>query len=642
MIPVATEEIKISGNLAGKKILMQLDPNSTKHLIGILTDLYSDAERAVIREYSTNAADSHNEAGQTRPIEVTTPSALDANFRVQDWGIGMGLDDIEHTFSQYGPSTKRESNDQTGMLGLGSKSALTMVPQFFVNSVKNGLKIQAVVYRGDDEQSIMEIVDTRATDDHNGVEIVIPMKSSAGFITKINEFFQHWKPGTVLVDGKPPKLPNGLKIVDDSLWIVPQAELYHAQSDVIVMGNVAYPVESNRLHFSTYRKNATFVFFVEMGAIMFTPSREQLHYTERTLTTVRELGKMLPVQIRTKIQEDVELASTAAEAVKSLLEWDSLIGFDKAGFVWQGQKIEWTWAVKHKLYSLDRSRNQISRTSYAELTALLKPDKLVITGFNGADTSTSITKRQRDKMREYINQTNNRIRQVHIFDQFPGSPWTDDIATVDWSVVNAVTMPKRTYTRGTSNGGYETLHAGYQKKVTQFTKKHIAWASRTEYLSVAEMERLFPDTEFVILPANRVNRFERLYPKAKHIRKLAVEQYMRQVKLLTKDQLLRRGMSAQEISFFRVFDGQQVDDLEFARMVQLSGVQDVSGIDRLRNMMYPDTKALAMVHRLDPPRFDWKTRYPLLNERWYGVSYLDDVVLYINAKFAQLKKEGKL
>ena len=38
---------------------MTFDENSIAHLMSVLTDLYSDKELAVIREYSTNALDAH-------------------------------------------------------------------------------------------------------------------------------------------------------------------------------------------------------------------------------------------------------------------------------------------------------------------------------------------------------------------------------------------------------------------------------------------------------------------------------------------------------------------------------------------------------------------------------------------------------
>src|SRR5687767_10437021 len=108
-----------SGDLGGQKVAMGFDPNSLAHLMSVLTDLYSDPVGAIVREYSTNALDSHVEAaayvsalqvldthnelkhfdpryleGGMPPIEVSIPSTFSPFFKVVDHGIGLSVDDI--------------------------------------------------------------------------------------------------------------------------------------------------------------------------------------------------------------------------------------------------------------------------------------------------------------------------------------------------------------------------------------------------------------------------------------------------------------------------------------------------------------------------------------------------------------------
>jgi sensor histidine kinase regulating citrate/malate metabolism len=104
-----------TGELGGVKHAMSFDENSVAHLMSVLTDLYSDPELAVIREYSTNALDSHIAAGVDRPIEITLPNGLSPFFKIRDYGTGMDASDIETIYSKYGASTKRESDTQVGM-----------------------------------------------------------------------------------------------------------------------------------------------------------------------------------------------------------------------------------------------------------------------------------------------------------------------------------------------------------------------------------------------------------------------------------------------------------------------------------------------------------------------------------------------
>src|SRR5260370_1451580 len=91
----------------------------------LLTDTYPHPIGAVVREYATNALDSHIEAGNESPIEVTLPHSGNLNYTVTDHGVGLSLDDIEKVFVLYGASTKRETDAQTGSMGIGCKAGLS-------------------------------------------------------------------------------------------------------------------------------------------------------------------------------------------------------------------------------------------------------------------------------------------------------------------------------------------------------------------------------------------------------------------------------------------------------------------------------------------------------------------------------------
>ena len=125
MIPTKKEDITLTTTVEGESIRMRIDEDATEHIIALLTDLYSDPEAAIIREVSTNALDSHIAARQTKPVLVSTPTALSPIFRVQDFGLGLDADDFRNIYSLYGRSTKTDTNEQVGSLGLGCKSPLT-------------------------------------------------------------------------------------------------------------------------------------------------------------------------------------------------------------------------------------------------------------------------------------------------------------------------------------------------------------------------------------------------------------------------------------------------------------------------------------------------------------------------------------
>src|SRR4029077_7352887 len=94
------------------------------HIMTILRDtLYSDKILAIMREYGANAWDANREAGRGQePIEVTIPARGAPTLVIRDHGPGLSRDDIKKVYTQYGASTKRDSDLAVGMLGIGSKS----------------------------------------------------------------------------------------------------------------------------------------------------------------------------------------------------------------------------------------------------------------------------------------------------------------------------------------------------------------------------------------------------------------------------------------------------------------------------------------------------------------------------------------
>ena len=283
MIPSSTG-IKRSSTFTGQSIEMSIDTNSLAHIMSVLTNLYSDPEMAVLREYSCNARDSHLAVGQTRPIEITLPNNFDHYLVIEDFGLGLSIDDITDIYSRYGASTKRGTNDQTGMLGLGSKSALTYASQFTMTAVKDGVRSEVLISVKVDGSGKMEVMDTVTTTEPNGVRIIIPTKPANDFADKARKFFQYWADGTVLVNGEKPETIGDLTDIGDGMFITdtPRSWQTREQNDIIVMGGVPYPLPADYRSKLENVSRKYCVFYVPMGDVDFVPSREEMNLTPRT------------------------------------------------------------------------------------------------------------------------------------------------------------------------------------------------------------------------------------------------------------------------------------------------------------------------------------------------------------------------
>ncbi len=187
----------------------------------ILSDgLYSDKITAIIRELSCNAWDSHIAAGkQSIPFHVQLPNRLDPTFKIQDFGIGLSHKDVMHLYTTYFESTKQDSNDFVGTLGLGSKSPFSYCDQFTVTSVYNGEMRMYTAYISENEvPSIAHIGTSKATGDNisNGLQISLPVKQQDfdQFRSKAEEVYKRFQEPLPIVKGNSAYTP---KVIEQSL-----------------------------------------------------------------------------------------------------------------------------------------------------------------------------------------------------------------------------------------------------------------------------------------------------------------------------------------------------------------------------------------------------------------------------------------
>lgn len=300
---------------SGFDIPMEFAKGREAKLTGLLINLYSDIVSAVIREYCANAMDSHNKAGQKRPIEVYLPTLHTPSLRIKDHGLGMSLEDITDIYSKYGASTKDMEDESIGSFGLGCKAALSMSPSFTVTAVKDNKKTVAIVSREENALGRVRIVVTMDTMEANGVEISIPTEISASdYRLKAEAVFFTWTENSVLIDGELPEFTmynktDFLSLDDKSYLQIKQTHddnPYPYDGFVVNMGGIGYPVDrakaaelfalasdASQSKFSLPR-NTAWVVTVPLGSIELVPSREGVRWTNKsTKQIVKELSEAL-------------------------------------------------------------------------------------------------------------------------------------------------------------------------------------------------------------------------------------------------------------------------------------------------------------------------------------------------------------
>jgi len=263
------------------------------HIFHILRNQpYSDKETAVLREYATNAADAHVEAGTPdKPIQISLPSRFNLELKVRDFGPSLDEQEIKDIFAFYGESTKRNTNNQTGMLGIGSKSAFAYGDNFVINAYIDGKRTTYNAFIDDSKVGCIAKLSTELTDEANGLEIVIPVKSQDvdDFRNKAKDVFEHFRT-PVLIGGKDSR--EFFSYQEDEIAYEGKGWAWSSNRDkykkaVAVMGNIGYPIDAGLLKdlgdsLSDFTcGNLTLE--CPIGELEISASREGLQYSDYTI-----------------------------------------------------------------------------------------------------------------------------------------------------------------------------------------------------------------------------------------------------------------------------------------------------------------------------------------------------------------------
>lgn len=267
----------------------------------ILSDgLYSNKIRAIIRELSCNAYDSHVAAGKKDvKFDVHLPSMLEPWFYVRDYGLGLDDEEIKQIYTTYFESTKTDSNDFVGALGLGSKSPFSYTENFTVTAIKDGYCRIYSAYIN--EQGIPSLVhmSTELTDEGNGVEVKFSVTNNHDYYRFKQEavkVFSWFDDCPNIIGGD----PNAVyKITYHAENIVPGVHLQNKGSGAIaLMGNIPYPIDdisSSSTLFGdlSHLLKLPLVIEFEIGELDFAASREELSIIPLTVNSIKKKLQLL-------------------------------------------------------------------------------------------------------------------------------------------------------------------------------------------------------------------------------------------------------------------------------------------------------------------------------------------------------------
>jgi hypothetical protein len=322
--------------------------------IGFILDMlrskmYADPISAICREISCNARDAHREVGTPdKPIRINLPSQLDPHYRVIDEGPGITPDRMENVFKNFGASTKRDSNVQTGGFGLGAKTPFAYTDQFQVITVTDisgprevnslpRMKRVYTAYIDETKRGIIALMEEIETDQPRGTQICIPIKPEnfREFATKTENVCRWWNIQPLIEGTREPFRtidPKSLAMFGKD-W-----KIYDTQGGnryvgcdarpVILIDGIAYPLsediynthqgynqdaETKQLSI-LFGGNKVLVLNFPIGQLTLSPNRETIHWSDETKKIVKGKLTSIAKEIRRRLQVDIEAACNYTDA----------------------------------------------------------------------------------------------------------------------------------------------------------------------------------------------------------------------------------------------------------------------------------------------------------------------------------------
>lgn len=663
LIPVKNNITEIDNMQTLDEVDFSISAKNSAWVMRAVADLYSNRELAVIREYSTNAYDSNKERAiadgtDIAPIKVSLPNAMNPYFTVQDFGVGMSEAELKEVYTQFGESTKRESDDFNGMLGFGSKSAIAYTNTFTITSVKNGHKTVAAVVRREDAMGgyhvTMKILVSNPTSEGNGVTIQVPVHNWREFEQKARDFYRYWLPGTVLVNGREPEWAVGDKIADNLYMHASQGTSY------VVMGNVAYRIANPDALFPKGMNRISFVAYVDNGAVEFTPSREDLKYSDHTKTALHKIiGDFVNTAVETA-KKEIAAATTHYDAYRAWDKWRNIVGASQVeDLTFKGDKLVDQFAINAMRYDSHSTRyNTYAVNSWHVADS---GNTLFVTDF-----AHELSSSQKAKVRQYLAMTNTvTARWVLFTANDVKNPWVDPSRVIKWEDLKAAVPKKPSKPRvknvawGRKAGTFDIVSkAGRKDEQDVPQSKELYFIMVQEYNAARDsgsylenvLNEFNLDHEVVIMPANRKDKFLRFYPHAQPIMPLLKAKVnFNGPSLISADGMERLGLDRNEVQILAGMDEAKIDDPEIVRLIQICKIPQEKYLEDY-SRQYRLASLLGLSNQFQKHKYTnyWDARnaplsksYPLAPSwRPNRNTIQAQIYLYMNAVYAA-RKAGK-
>jgi hypothetical protein len=357
--------------------------NSAKAFNILSSGLYANKIRAIVRELSCNAVDSHTAAGkQDTPFDVHLPNSLEPWFSIRDYGTGLSHDQVTNIYTTYFESTKTASNEFIGALGLGSKSPFSYTDNFTVTAIKDGVKgIYTAFINEQGVPSIAKMMDEQTTDPC-GVDVRFAVEERYDFDKfrqEAKSVYEYFKLRPVISGNQEFWFKDPDYKEKDIIPGVHYSGEGNSRHSYAIMGNIKYPIDvpnaDKALGGLQGLLSCGLVMEFNIGELDFQASREGLSYIPQTIDAIKNKLVALNGQLAIHIAQE-------ADKITNLWERADYLEKRHADNLFCTAVQKYVTDTKFELYSPQHSRWNAKKTFKFEVKNLASTYNIALRGFS--------------------------------------------------------------------------------------------------------------------------------------------------------------------------------------------------------------------------------------------------------------------
>lgn len=287
-----------------------IDSKDFVKLYAILSGMYKNIHESIVREYASNAWDSHKQAGcENKPIliELTTE-----HLKVTDYGVGMSKETLENVYFNFLNSTKENTNSFLGAFGLGSKSALSYTEVMYVQSIYEGVLRKYIFNKNSQGIPEYSMISEEETTEGNGSTITIPIKHGDVrlFSNALNTQLKYF-PNVFVLDRQTPdsNYINDYRIYEGKHFLARSNNNFSETN--IVLGCVSYDIDWKELGLNVSHLGVALKF--DIGELPVIPNRESIEYTKDSRKLIIDRYQEVIDELTAIYEKDTKLFTNIVE-----------------------------------------------------------------------------------------------------------------------------------------------------------------------------------------------------------------------------------------------------------------------------------------------------------------------------------------